>query len=55
MGSSFCNELFRFCRVTTRQRCRPESSTEEHVAYSEAIARVLSGNYAIVGRRYEAR
>ncbi len=28
---------------------------EEHVAYSEAIARVLSGNYAIVGRRYEAR
>ena len=28
---------------------------EEHVAYSEAIARVLSGNYVIVGRRYEAR
>lgn len=28
---------------------------EEHVAYSEAIARVLSGDYAIVGRRYEAR
>ena len=28
---------------------------EEHQAYSEAIARVLSGNYAIVGRRYEAR
>jgi phosphoribosylglycinamide formyltransferase 1 len=28
---------------------------EEHLAYSEAIARVLSGNYAIVGRRYEAR
>ncbi len=28
---------------------------EEHVAYSEAIARVLSGNYAMVGRRYEAR
>ncbi len=29
--------------------------TEEHVAYSEAIARVLSGDYAIVGRRYEAQ
>jgi phosphoribosylglycinamide formyltransferase-1 len=28
---------------------------EEHRAYPEAIARVLSGNYAIVGRRYEAR
>ncbi len=28
---------------------------EEHLAYSEAIARVLSGKYAIVGRRYEAR
>jgi phosphoribosylglycinamide formyltransferase-1 len=28
---------------------------EEHLAYSEAIARVLSDNYAIVGRRYEAR
>ncbi len=28
---------------------------EEHVAYSEAIARVLSGDYAIVGRRYGAR
>lgn len=27
---------------------------EEHLAYSEAIARVLSGSYAIVGRRYEA-
>jgi phosphoribosylglycinamide formyltransferase 1 len=28
---------------------------EEHRAYSEAIARVLSGEYAIVGRRYQAR
>lgn len=28
---------------------------EEHQAYPEAIARVLSGNYEIVGRRYEAR
>ena len=28
---------------------------EEHRAYSEAIARVLSGDYAIVGRHYEAR
>jgi phosphoribosylglycinamide formyltransferase 1 len=28
---------------------------EEHQAYSEAIARVLSGKYAVVGRRYEAR
>jgi len=28
---------------------------EEHLAYTEAIARVLSGNYAVVGRRYEAR
>jgi phosphoribosylglycinamide formyltransferase 1 len=28
---------------------------QEHRAYSEAIARVLSGNYAIVGRRFEAR
>ncbi len=28
---------------------------EEHRAYSEAIARVLSGNYAIVGRHYEVR
>ncbi len=28
---------------------------EEHQAYSEAIARVLSGDYAIVGRHYEAR
>ena len=28
---------------------------QEHQAYSEAIARVLSGNYTIVGRRYEAR
>ncbi len=25
---------------------------QEHLAYSEAIARVLSGNYEIVGRRY---
>jgi phosphoribosylglycinamide formyltransferase-1 len=25
---------------------------QEHVAYAEAIARVLSGNYRIVGRRY---
>jgi phosphoribosylglycinamide formyltransferase 1 len=28
---------------------------EEHRAYSDAIARVLSGKYATVGRRYEAR
>jgi phosphoribosylglycinamide formyltransferase-1 len=28
---------------------------EEHLAYSEAIARVLSGDYVLVGRRYEAR
>ena len=28
---------------------------QEHDAYSEAIARVLSGNFTIVGRRYEAR
>ena len=28
---------------------------EEHQAYSEAISRVLSGKYAIVGRRYEVR
>ncbi len=28
---------------------------QEHQAYPEAIARVLSGNYRIVGRRYEAR
>jgi phosphoribosylglycinamide formyltransferase-1 len=25
---------------------------QEHIAYAEAIARVLSGNYEIVGRRY---
>jgi phosphoribosylglycinamide formyltransferase-1 len=25
---------------------------QEHVAYTEAIARVLSGNYRIAGRRY---
>jgi phosphoribosylglycinamide formyltransferase 1 len=25
---------------------------QEHIAYSEAIARVLSGNYEIVGRKY---
>ena len=25
---------------------------QEHVAYSEAIARVLSGEYRVVGRRY---
>ncbi|HEX3473053.1 MAG TPA: phosphoribosylglycinamide formyltransferase [Silvibacterium sp.] len=25
---------------------------EEHIAYSEAIARVLSGQYRVVGRRY---
>ena len=25
---------------------------QEHIAYSEAIARVLSGTYRIVGRRY---
>jgi phosphoribosylglycinamide formyltransferase-1 len=25
---------------------------EEHIAYSEALARVASGEYAIVGRRY---
>jgi phosphoribosylglycinamide formyltransferase 1 len=28
---------------------------EEHLAYSEAIARVLSGNFAVFGRRYGAR
>jgi len=28
---------------------------QEHQAYPEAIGRVLSGNYKIVGRRYEAR
>jgi phosphoribosylglycinamide formyltransferase 1 len=28
---------------------------EEHVVYSQAIARVLSGNYTVAGRRYEAR
>jgi phosphoribosylglycinamide formyltransferase 1 len=28
---------------------------EEHQAYSEAIARVLSDKYQIIGRRYEAR
>ena len=28
---------------------------QEHVAYPEAISRVLSGNYAIVDRRYVAR
>jgi phosphoribosylglycinamide formyltransferase-1 len=25
---------------------------QEHLAYPEAVARVLSGNYRIVGRRY---
>jgi len=25
---------------------------QEHIAYSEAIARVLSGEYRMVGRRY---
>jgi phosphoribosylglycinamide formyltransferase-1 len=25
---------------------------QEHVAYTEAIARVLSGKYSIAGRRY---
>jgi phosphoribosylglycinamide formyltransferase-1 len=25
---------------------------QEHIAYSEAIARVLSGEYRVVGRRY---
>jgi phosphoribosylglycinamide formyltransferase-1 len=25
---------------------------QEHVAYSEGIARVLSGEYRLVGRRY---
>jgi phosphoribosylglycinamide formyltransferase-1 len=25
---------------------------QEHVAYTEAIARVLSGEYSIAGRRY---
>jgi phosphoribosylglycinamide formyltransferase 1 len=28
---------------------------QEHVAYSEAIARVISGEYAVVGRRYLRR
>jgi len=28
---------------------------EEHIAYSEAIARVLSGEYCLVGRRYVRR
>lgn len=28
---------------------------QEHIAYSEAIARVLSGRYAVVGRRYLPR
>ena len=28
---------------------------QEHQAYPEAIARVLSGQYAVFGRRYEAR
>ncbi len=28
---------------------------QEHVAYSEAIARVLSGEYRVVGRRYVRR
>jgi phosphoribosylglycinamide formyltransferase-1 len=28
---------------------------QEHMAYPEAISRVLSGNYAIVDRRYVAR
>jgi phosphoribosylglycinamide formyltransferase-1 len=28
---------------------------QEHIAYPEAISRVLSGNYAIVDRRYVAR
>ncbi|MBV8436692.1 MAG: phosphoribosylglycinamide formyltransferase, partial [Silvibacterium sp.] len=28
---------------------------QEHFAYSEAIARVLSGEYHIVGRRYLRR
>jgi phosphoribosylglycinamide formyltransferase-1 len=28
---------------------------EEHIAYSEAIARVASGEYEIRGRRYERR
>jgi len=28
---------------------------QEHVAYSEAISKVLSGKYQVVGRRYEER
>jgi phosphoribosylglycinamide formyltransferase-1 len=28
---------------------------QEHIAYPEAISRVLSGNYAIVDRRYVVR
>jgi phosphoribosylglycinamide formyltransferase-1 len=28
---------------------------QEHIAYTEAIARVLSGEYHLVGRRYVRR
>jgi phosphoribosylglycinamide formyltransferase-1 len=28
---------------------------QEHIAYTEAIARVLSGEYHLVGRRYVGR
>jgi phosphoribosylglycinamide formyltransferase-1 len=28
---------------------------QEHIAYTEAIARVLSGQYSLVGRRYVRR
>ena len=39
----------------TAERLRERILMEEHIAYPQAIARVLSGEYEIRGRRYERR
>jgi phosphoribosylglycinamide formyltransferase-1 len=39
----------------TAQSLSARILVEEHIAYAEALARILSGDYCLVGRRYVRR
>ncbi len=55
MDPSFCSALSRCSIDDDEISLSARILEQEHLAYPEAIARVLSRKYAIIGRRYVLR
>jgi len=51
-ASSSCSAPSQFTKTDDARTLSARILAEEHIAYSEAIARVLSGEYVVEGRRY---